>query len=273
MTTIPQAIDAESRGRRRIWAQRAAERFARLVTTFESKEVADAARDFSKASGSHRQRGWQVLRNRFADVAFLETVILRGLHPLAVWSAISCGASPFFPTERELTEDERQDAAVVHAVCAGKLPMRGLRLGRATWSMSASAHAIGRYAQRSANNDIDQVILEAHRRLLISPQASAQEMIGRSFIVPAGDGGFLCEGNLHIGHQTQARDVFHMRAVSYLNRGLIRPDQDDDSKRLLTPREGEPPLVSTLLLPVHLKRPQTGIAPNVAAHDMFTASQ
>jgi hypothetical protein len=42
---------------------------------------------------------------------------------------------------------------------------------------------------------------------------------------------------------------------------------------MLTPREGEPPLVSTLLLPVHLKRPQTGIAPNVAAHDMFTASQ
>jgi hypothetical protein len=269
MTTVSQVpVDAESRGQRRIWATRTADRFKRLVTAFESKEVADAARDFSTATGSHRTSGWLVLQRSFAGLAWLEMLQTRGLHPLAIWSAISCGVSPFFPTERELTEDERQDAAVVHAIVAGKLPMRGIRLGRSTWSCSVSAHSIGRYLQRSSNIDIDQAILELHRRLLISPQSSAQEMIGRPFIVPAGDGAFLCEGNLHIGSQTQKRDTFHVRAVTFLNRGLIRPDQDDASKRLLGPRAGELAMAATVLRPWHMR---AEIALPVPATDMQAA--
>jgi hypothetical protein len=49
-------------------------------------------------------------------------------------------------------------------------------------------------------------------------------MLGRLFVVPAGGGAFLCEANLYVGHESQAKKVFHVRALTFLNRGHpIRP--------------------------------------------------
>jgi hypothetical protein len=254
-------ISAEVRGLRRIWTQNAAARFAKLKRAFDSKQVAAAGRDFSKASTHNRQRAWQVLSRSFEGLAWLETVRLDGVRPLAIWSAISAGSNPLFAAERELTPDEEQQAVVLHYLCAGRLPqsVRGIVLGTATWTCSVTAHALGRQIMRSPTADIDADLLLLHRTLLAAPVSSASEMIRGSFIVPTSFGGFWCSADMHIGGKSKER-LFHVRARTYVGRDQIADEQIEHSARLLTPRPDEPALISTSLLPFHLKQPQTGIA-------------
>jgi hypothetical protein len=77
MASAPQAldvkrlprVDAETRGKRRIWMQLASARFDRAMRAFDSPEVAKAGLSFSKASRSHRMGAYLVLERAFKDNA------------------------------------------------------------------------------------------------------------------------------------------------------------------------------------------------------------
>ena len=70
----------------------AATRFRRLVTAFDSRPVAKAARQFSRVSGHHVAAAL-VLKSAFHGLARLD-VEKTGRHAVLVWSAISIGESP-----------------------------------------------------------------------------------------------------------------------------------------------------------------------------------
>jgi hypothetical protein len=273
MTVAAQVpVGAEAGGRRRIYVQATEARFRRCLSAFNSHEVRKAANLFSKAAKSCRMQSWLTLERSFKDVAFLESAQLEGQRAFAIWSTISAGRCPLFSAQRSLTPEEEQEAAVVHYIVAGRLPqstIKGIALATATWTCSITAHAIGRLCQRSPNANIDDAILRLHRTLLNAPTSSAEAMIRERFVVPTETGGFVCDANMHVA-RTSRDLVFHIRGVTFIGQDQIADAQIERSAQLLTPREDRPPMVSTLLLPLHLRR--QSVAGTSSASDMKLAS-
>jgi hypothetical protein len=111
--------------------------------------------------------------------------------------------------------------------------------------------------------DIDVALLELHRRLLAVPVSSGLQMIEAQFVVSTALGGaFLCSAGMHPGIGDKKNEKsFHIRAKTWVSDEQLADDQIAHSARLLTPRTDEPPMVSTLMLPYHLR----GLAPRAEA--------
>jgi hypothetical protein len=246
-------IDAESRGRRRVWKTMASARFSRMLKAFDSSEVARAAKDFVKLNGRHVAAGL-VLERAFAPpIAWLEARE-SGRRPVLMWGAISAQAeSPFRSTpERDLTADEQQGATACHYILTARTGF----LLRGLWGTSVSDHALGRLCQRSPGVDIDAAIMGLNRAILSAPERMAPQMVQRAaFAVPVlgGVGGFWCSAYVMRSVES-GLNVLHVRARTWLDAGLIEAGQLEQAQLLLYAEDGDTRLASSLLHPLHLRR-------------------
>jgi hypothetical protein len=243
-------VSAEARGKRRLWKQIEAARFARVLATFRDPEVAKAAREFVRRNGRHV--ACSLILHRFDSCANPEHVDLKARPPQMVWTAID--ASPESPLrdtdEHTLTMEERQAASSLHYVMAG---VKTGVLIRGLWTSSYSDHAVGRLLQRWPNADVSAVIREGHSKLLRVPERNFIELakLGR-FVLPTSEGGWWCSAeplkSVEKGHV-----LLHVRARSWLSDAQIRQDQIRIATELLTLRPGDVPAGSTLFHPFTLR--------------------
>jgi hypothetical protein len=250
-------IDAETRGRRRLWFEQTTTAHQQLLAARNSSPVALAAWNFGRARGRWRSKGWHVLSSTFKPpLAHLECSELHGpAAPLAVWTSLSVGPSPFHSTDQyTLTPDEEQQAVVVAAIVAGRLKRGGCLAISSPAGTSVSSHAIGRLLQRWPGADVDALVLDLHRRLLSAPVSSVEAMIARQFVVPDPDGrgGWWCAAAMHPTKSGEAE--FHVRARTWLDRDMMHFDaQSATSAGLLAPHDDGPALSQTLMLPLPLR--------------------
>lgn len=240
-------IDMATVGQRRLWLQMAAKRFAQVSRAFRSKEVGVASRQFMKATATNRTRGQIVLRRAFSGCAWLEYERDTGPRPLMLWSAIAIEQSPLIELEKALTPDEKQDAAIMHYVVAARCA-NGSSMSKGHWELSATLHSLGRLIQRFPAANIDEVLLDAHRRLLAAPSSSAQRMLDADFLLPTTGGAFLASANVHIGSQDR-QNVLHVRARTWLADDMLHPDQLAHADELLGVRPDEPAMLASVFAP------------------------
>ena len=99
------------------------------------------------------------------------------------------------------------------------------------------------------------IIREGHRKLLSIPSDNVAELIKLgSFIVPTSEGAWWASAEMAKSVDSGGF-ILHIRCRSWLNDGMITRGQLDTVERLITLREGDTPLGSTLLHPMVLRRP------------------
>jgi hypothetical protein len=247
-------IRGEASGKRRVWKAATAAQFAKVLAAFANREVRRAAKEFAHRTGRHTAAAL-ALRNAFDRCARLEHMDLKSRPPLLVWSAIDAPPeSPLHPTEvRALTPEEKQHAASIHYIMTADA--KHGHLIRGLWSSSYADHAIGRLCQRWPRADVSEIIRQGHRKLMSIPSRNITDLLAQpGFIVPTDEGAWWASAAMSKATQTGAF-ILHVRCRSWLHDGMITRSQRALADELLTPREGDTPLGSTLLHPMTLRRP------------------
>lgn len=242
-------INAEARGKLRVWKGQALLHWSSLNGRVRGngdaeKYICDMVQ---RSSIDGRRRAFEKLRRLFAG-AFLEGVRLQGRYPLAVWSTLKPRTAVVVETNRD-DPGLFQDCVVVDYWLAGALPGTDAGLADGLWTMEVSDHALGRALQRMPGADLTAILRAAHHAALRARRSDA-EPIGCSFLLPAGDGIFLCEigtgADVSLGGEHEA----HIRAKTWLDADQL---YDDQRPVLIDGIVGER-LGDAVLLPAPLRR-------------------
>jgi hypothetical protein len=125
------------------------------------------------------------------------------------------------------------------------------------WSVEISDHALLRVLQRDPAADLDAVLLDVHRATLrlandIATEADAAAAAGEErpsgFLVPAGDGVFICEFAAAFDRSVW-EGMLAARAVTWLHNDQLHDDQRPEPEGKPGDRLGE-----GILLPAPLRR-------------------
>jgi hypothetical protein len=243
-------VGAEARGKRRIWKAAEQQRFARVVALFDDHDIIRAARQFSKRNARHGACA-QVL-HRFDSCSQLEWVDLKSRPPVMCWSAIHAPPSetPLRDSDsKTLSFSERQASSSIFYIMTAK----DGSLIRGLWSSSYTDHAVGRLIERCPGADISASIREAHERLLRLPDRTIGQVVkAPGFFVPAGRGFWWMNAKM-MKSMDHGRWVLFIRAQTWVDRDMIRPDQLAVMQDLLTLQPGDRTLGMTLLHPLALR--------------------
>jgi hypothetical protein len=253
MRTSEVTIDAESRGRMRLWLQRAAVRYERFDHAYNSKEVKDLVVDLGRKSS--RTRAWLGLERMLRDCAQLEIKRLDGRAPVSVWSvvnpreAVACASADGGGLDPALM----QNCVVIEYFIVGTLPVGdkvGIGEASGLWTVEVPVHALGRLMQRDPTADVDAVLLELHHAVLnarVEPFAYGQTAIAR-----AGRGAFLCtfQGGPDVSLGGAAS--LYVRAETWIDERQLRPEQEVAADALAA-GPGQEKLGDGLLLPAPLR--------------------
>jgi hypothetical protein len=250
-------IGAAERGKLRQWKRTAAANYQLCDRLLHDPEMQRQVDEFAmRGSEAGRRRAFQrvnVLVQRFGH---LQEVRLTGRAPLALWAALTPRDAV---TVNPATEGEKQDCVAINYVLVGALagPGRGGMIADGLWSVEISDHALLRVLQRAPAADLDAMLLGVHRSALrlsndIATEADAAAAAGEErpsgFLVPAGDGVFICEFNAAIDRSNWQK-MLGVRAVTWLHNDQLHDDQRPEPEGKPGDRLGE-----GLLLPVPLRR-------------------
>ena len=126
-------------------------------------------------------------------------------------------------------------------------------MARATWTLSASFHAIGRMQERCPRASIDDALIAVHKVILEAPVSNLHRLAERSFLIPAGDAGFAwCDLTKNYG-DSDHRPVWHLKVRSWLSADMPSEAERQYGISLLTPNDGES-LGQTIFVPWHCRR-------------------
>jgi hypothetical protein len=180
-------IGAEARGKLRLWKRAALARYRRIEAVLAGRAFERAARDFNHKRGIGRQRAFFKLKAMLAEACPEEVN-----DGFALWSYLRPRESVVCPSEG-VKLAELQDCVCVDYLAVGRTWDHGAERvttgrGQGLWSFEASDHALGRCLQRgTAPHDLDAVIRAGHRGALAMRTGD-----GADFLIPAGNGSFLC---------------------------------------------------------------------------------
>ena len=220
-------IDAETRGKLRLWKAGLATRYAYLDRLVSNNTLDDDASAIAlRGSITGRQRAFDRIRRAILPSgAILEGLRLHGKHPIAAWSIlrprVGVAVDPDDPSYD-------QNCITVNYLLAGRLP--GLQaLAEGLWSLEIPDHATGRLLQRHTVADPSSLLYAAHHAALrlrqtdVAPSNKADRTF--RFLIPAGPGAFSCSliaaSDRSLGYQMGT----HIRAFTWLNDDQLRDDQ------------------------------------------------
>jgi hypothetical protein len=250
-------IGAAERGKLRLWKRTAAAKYQLCDQFLQDLEMKRQANEFvMRSSVTGRLRAFRQLKKRVQHFGHLQSVRLVKLAPLALWAALTPRNAV---TVNPATEGQKQDCAAVNYVLIGALAGPGLGgvIADGLWSVEISDHALLRVLQRDPAADLDAVLLGVHRSVLqlsndIAAEADAAATAGgerpSGFLVPAGDGVFICEFNAATDCSNWQK-MLGVRAVTWLHNDQLHDDQRPEPEGKPGDRLGE-----GLLLPAPLRR-------------------
>jgi hypothetical protein len=231
------AINAETRGKLRIWHEGAQRRYAAMESACHSKEILKAAHVFAKPSGHGRSPAWITLQRTFREVAWLEAVHSGGREPLALWTVIKPRGPVLGAIEGVLTPEEQQASVTMNYLIAGRTPIH-TTLGEGLWTAEITVHALGRLLQRDPAANVDAVLLELHRAILRAPSRWLEKYIKEGMVVLAGRGAFLCTCIPPTVNPSSQNLTLLFRAHTWIDRDQMREDQERRANRLAAGSEG-----------------------------------
>jgi hypothetical protein len=206
-------IDAEARGKVRTWKAAASRRFNqfdRVAFDFQTEAIGGM---LLKKSGVGRARAFAKLHKRLAGAgAVLDRVKLDQTVPLAVWGTLK----PREAVTVEVAPDSVdpgafQNCVVIEYLVMGQM-LRGGRTGigmhAGLWTLEVPDHALHRLVQRDRRADIAASLWQAHHAALNAATNAVliNHVIDRDrrFLLPAGEGAFVC--TFRAGPDVSAKD-------------------------------------------------------------------
>ena len=250
--------NAEARGLLRVWKRAAAERYADYRRAAESKELLLVGQKMARSSSAAgRLRAFRRLRGLISK-AHLEAVSLAGKYPVAIWSVLK-------PREAVTVDNDdpslQQDCVVIEYFVVGMLPNYlgdrfhkvDSRANKGQWTLEVPDHALRRLIVRAPGVDIGATLMTAHHAVLRARDDNEQLFPAavdpdKSFLVPAGDGVFVC--GLVLGEDVKFGTAAHVFAHTWLHNDQLH----DDQTPLLVERGTGARLGESLLLPLPLRR-------------------
>jgi Fe-S-cluster formation regulator IscX/YfhJ len=159
-------IDAEARGKVRMFKQKLDKDYVAIRAFYTTALDTEFVRDFVLKKGKGRQRVFDRI-NQFllAHRARPAALRLDGKKPMAAWAFLR-------PCEAVLADPEdprdTQDAVSVNYLFIGWAPHRpGFIFKYANlWSLEVTDHTLGRYFQRTRDNDLSTAIFRLHDGIL-----------------------------------------------------------------------------------------------------------
>jgi hypothetical protein len=146
MNYVPVPIDAETRGRRRLYKAKLSERYRRLDRAFHAPAISTDANAFSiRRNVIGRNRAFTRLATAFGGAgAVLEGVRLTGRHPMAVWAVLKPRDSMI--TNADDDPSLSQDCVMVNYLVAGAIPPHAsvghAALWEGAWTLEIQDHAL-----------------------------------------------------------------------------------------------------------------------------------
>jgi hypothetical protein len=250
--TTRSLISAAARGALRVWKQQAAARYAQYEAAYLSMRGDPALYEFvGRNSTKGRARAFNKLRRRIGDAAVLQGLRLGGPNPIGVWVVI-------VPREAVRVDSTDpafgQDCVVVNYVLAGMGP-DGCELSEGLWTVELPDHALGRALQRAPDQDLDALVLAAHRAVLQARWRGAFTDPRHRFLVPAGAGAFMCSMQFGLDPSAGASPSALVHAHTWLDRDQLRDDQEAEAASFVVDGAAdEKRLGNYLLLPRPLRQ-------------------
>jgi len=220
MATNP--ITAEARGKRRALKTELARLYEHVDRAYRSQDMDRLAYQVVSPSDIKKAFARHELTKLLGDGAHFEMELWQGT--TLVWSILkpreSLAVDPAHPRDA-------QDCVVVDYFVVGQLPgMIGKSMG--FWSIAYKDHAIGRLFERDRNCDGAAVLRGAHRAILrarVSDLADCFADPQQSFLLPAGDGVFVCRVVMATDLSNRGAPTVCVVAETYLANNMLGHDQ------------------------------------------------
>jgi hypothetical protein len=245
----PVPIDAEARGKRRIFMQETAANWQRADRVF--KVHARWPAEKIAHGGKDRHEARKKIRDLFRPVATLVT----DTPPLLIWTvARALPESPFRGVDRPLSRDEEAaDCVALFYLATAPSPVLMLM---GTRCVILTAHGAGRFFFRGGA-DLGAALREAEQAILRAPDRSVPEMLESSEVwVPGGPGRFRCKFVSARSALDPSKAVLIVRLRSFYNTDMIPENEVQASDRLLmpAPEPSDRSLGEFVLHPWHMRR-------------------
>jgi hypothetical protein len=219
-TTITYA-DAETRGKLRAWKKKLAERYAVFEANFVRADRMAIVSDMVRGSTTTRNRAYQKLCTLFGPGAFNEGVSLQRGKSLAIWSILkprnAVTSKPHEDAPPEVAASLAQDCVCVNYIVCGT---PRVIISDGLWTLEVPDHALGRAVERSGFLQPEQIIREAHMRLLSMPVERALDV----HYIKAGPGCFagkLTGTSKEVSYGTS----IHVRVNTWLSDDMMGDNQ------------------------------------------------
>jgi hypothetical protein len=211
-------VDAEARGKLRLFRQRASDNYEKFL---DLKPVLwPVVGDFFCKKGIGRERAWRRLSGLMGGVdCRLMYKQMRGRQPLVIWAILKPRGAV-----RD-TDDPRYNQACicVDYFSVGWSPLQpqgGWHMG--LWALEVTEHGLGRYMQRSPDANLSEAMFAAHRALL---HVADQVLLNRvEFWLAVDPHVWACETAFGIDVNEQRQ--IHVTARTYLEFDQISPQRE-----------------------------------------------
>jgi hypothetical protein len=225
-------IDSEARGKVRAWRRTITNCHARIERHITAQTTQRLAREFAlKTSVTGRRRAFDKLHRLFSGpTTTLEKLQLTGRHPIALWASLTPRTAPRLYA-KYLDPGRAGDCVCVHYIVAGAMP-NGHAMADGLWTIEVPTHALERLAQRDRKCDLSQVLFAAHHRTLdtaaktVQPCMAARRDDNLRFILPAGNGAFICDMSAYLDASLGLEQGLHVFAVTWVHEDTFFPEQE-----------------------------------------------
>lgn len=218
-------IDAEARGKLRQWRRLLATNYAAIDSIIRSIKQ-PVVEDFMFKSGKGRRRVFDRLNAQLCrHGAQLQALRLDGKQPLALWAVLKPRRAV---TVNALEQRDEQPCVCLNYLLIGATPIEPAGcMQEGLWSLELTEHALGRWLQRSNNDNLDAAIFAAHHAALnVDMREWLADPERTTFALR--QGADVWKGDIRIGADVSFGGMFTMHLVvrTYLAFDQLSPDQE-----------------------------------------------